>query len=293
MAIIKPSSGKSSAKILSYLEKGKPGEPGYKDPEKRFLAYSSDGYDNIKDIETEWRINRDAFGRQPRNEKERRSARAYAHFSISPDPKGFQGKTDAEINETLKEIGHDFAEKYLDGHQHAFFIHRDTDSPHIHVIANSINLKTEKKYQISLYEQNKLKQEFSDHIAKKYGFNTLKLRDSHDRIPSPVQHILQKNPNEYSWTEDLKSRIGLAVRGSSMPSDFKKELSKLGVEHEKKSFKAKNGKTISYDAYRLSPDKQGLERGWISPKKLGTDFRLEHIEREIESVMDARKSGDK
>ncbi|MFW7382388.1 MAG: relaxase/mobilization nuclease domain-containing protein [Oligoflexus sp.] len=288
MAIIKPSAGRSSAAMMHYLLGGKSKRSPEVDTEKRYLAYDSEGFDNHWDIEKNWKAVRDSEGIRYRDPERQAKLRAYAHFSIS-------AKEQLSDKQWI-EIGKEFAERYAPGHQFSLYIHRDTDHNHAHILINSVNMETGRRFHINNAEQSQLKEEFSQYLFDKYGIFHEELKHSKDRTPDQVIHQEKREPNYYSWQKDLKDRIARAKTSAISKDDFLKKLEQAGVRQETAVITNGKGRSYRGRGYRLLRDKDGIERPFVSEKKLGSDYKLSTVTREIagrQSVLEDRQAAAK
>jgi len=101
--------------------------------------------------------------------------RGYYHIvqSFSPDdPLDF---------ETAHEIGLKFAE-YFQGHQCVVATHMNTDHIHNHIIMNSVNFETGRKFHQSAREMQQAK-EFSNRLCQQYGLSVTETKADPHKIP--------------------------------------------------------------------------------------------------------------
>ena len=89
--------------------------------------------------------------------------RTYVHIvqAFSPD--------DDITPELAHEIGLRFAE-YFGGYQALVATHRNTDHIHNHIILNSVNMETGKKFHQSAAEMRQVK-EYSNKLCREYGLS--------------------------------------------------------------------------------------------------------------------------
>lgn len=102
--------------------------------------------------------------------------RGYYHIvqSFSPDdPLDF---------ETAHEIGLKFAE-YFQGYQCVVATHMNTDHIHNHIIMNSVNFETGRKFHQSAHEMQQAK-EFSNQLCLQYGLSITEAKADPNRIPT-------------------------------------------------------------------------------------------------------------
>lgn len=109
--------------------------------------------------------------------------RGYYHIvqSFSPDdPLDF---------ETAHEIGLKFAE-YFQGYQCVVATHMNTDHIHNHIIMNSVNFETGRKFHQSAREMQQAK-EFSNQLCLQYGLSVTETKADPHRIPAWKKKLRQ------------------------------------------------------------------------------------------------------
>lgn len=101
--------------------------------------------------------------------------RIYVHIvqSFSPD--------DDITPEVAHEIGLRFAE-YFGGYQALVATHRNTDHIHNHIILNSVNMETGKKFHQSAAEMRQIK-EYSNRLCREYGLSETETKSSFRTMP--------------------------------------------------------------------------------------------------------------
>lgn len=102
--------------------------------------------------------------------------RQFRQITIAPSPAGKKLS-----NETYLNIGVEIGEYYYDlGYQIIIVYHTDTDTPHMHLMPNSVNFRTGKMFSQSKGELNRFKVH-CNHIFAKYGL---------DMIGKPVEAMM-------------------------------------------------------------------------------------------------------
>ena len=101
--------------------------------------------------------------------------RTYVHIvqAFSPD--------DDITPELAHEIGLRFAE-YFGGYQALVATHRNTDHIHNHIILNSVNMETGKKFHQSAAEMRQVK-EYSNRLCREYGLSETETKSSFKSMP--------------------------------------------------------------------------------------------------------------
>ena len=271
MSIVKLSNGKSSAAMLNYLDCSKSGV----DREDRELVFSSLSGQNIFEIEDGFRMTRELHVKQGGVE--------YHHASLALDPDS--ASTPSMDDSKLINLAKDFVESFAPGHDYAVFIHRDTEHPHAHVLWNSVNFESGKKFHSSkkdLYRavaiKNSLDEKYGLEITPGFGEKSL----SPDFIKDRELRRFERDPLEYSWKEDLKSRIISARDKSETFDNYASNLSNLDVEL---TLRGKEDPKVTYKFL----DQNGKQRR-IREKNLGENYRREKIKNEIESRKHEREA---
>ena len=110
--------------------------------------------------------------------------RTYVHIvqAFSPD--------DDITPETAHEIGLRFAE-YFVGYQALVATHRNTDHIHNHIILNSVNMETGKKFHQSAAEMRQVK-EYSNRLCRGYGLSETETKSSFGAMPKWKSQLRNK-----------------------------------------------------------------------------------------------------
>ena len=262
MSIIKLSSGKSSAAMISYcyMEKnhralGPPGE--------RCTAWTNSlALEKPEQIESAWSLTREGFGKT--------DGIQYHHASLSLDP---SDEATAKISDKkLLRMAESFVKKHAPDHDYAIFIHRDKEHPHAHIVWNSVNHENGKKFHSSRDDLKKAI-EIKDNLDRENGLKVTEISKKADIIPDKVKRLHQRDPDAYIWTEDLKSRIEAALSDSASFEDYRSRLAQDGVAA------APRGKSGAI-TYSFS-DANGTERK-CRETRLGADYARERIDQLFE-----------
>ena len=116
--------------------------------------------------------------------------RGYYHIvqSFSPDdPLDF---------ETAHEIGLKFAE-YFQDYQCVVATHMNTDHTHNHIIMNSVNYETGRKFHQSAREMQQVK-EFSNQLCLQYGLSITETKADPNRIPAWKKRLGKTSSGRWS-----------------------------------------------------------------------------------------------
>lgn len=177
--------------------------------------------------------------------------RKYYHFKLSC----------AQSENATPEQSHKLAEELVQNlfseHECVIATHTDTETTHTHVVFNSVNFNTGKKYHCNNAAYAALKDKANE-LGVLNGFSSLDWREpSKDHITTAERQIQLKGGT--SWKEELREVITEALQQSTNFNDFQKHLEKYGV-----TLSRNTEKTISF----IHPDKQKAIRG----EKLGQNF---------------------
>lgn len=286
MPIIKPISGHTNTqRIASYLEKD--GRALARD----FFNLSWDeremeGYDPDLKVDVRWADEmdrtREAFGNdQPHGG---RPARTFKHYVISPDPKDNIG-----LNE-LQKLARAWAEQNFGDYQVAIIYHDDNEHgiPHAHVVVNNTNLVTGLRLQDPFprelnhdLQDIAMKQGLaflSDEDPEADGFVRLAKKDAESAVPVRTRQdaflsraerrVLESG--EYSWVNDIRSRVSTAKSLARNEAEFRQILDMLDVDVRDNSAKAKRADWI----YSLR-DQQTLR---VGGERLGYTYGKEALQ---------------
>ena len=170
--------------------------------------------------------------------------------------------TPAQCNQ----LGLELAERVAPNHQVAVYTHTDKDHIHNHIVINSINLETGKKYQ-SNKQQRELVKLQNDEICRKNGLSVPERDTAKLRYTQAESALLDKGKT--SWKDELRENIEHAKAHTSNFKDFSEHLEQKGI-----SFKVR-GKNVSYKPENVNK--------WVRGKTLGKDYDKGALEYEFES----------
>ena len=153
------------------------------------------------------------------------------HFVQSFDPK------DNVNYEMAHEIGLKLAEHFK-GFQVVVSTHQDTNHIHNHVVINTVNFETGKKFHQSKKDLEEIKN-ISNKLCLEYGLSVPKAKSKVDDIEINEYQVRQ---NLTSWKLKLEKDIDKSMRLANNKYEFIKEMNKLGY----KVTWNKNRKNITY-----------------------------------------------
>ena len=167
--------------------------------------------------------------------------------------------------EQCNQLGLELAEKIAPNHQVAIYTHTDKEHVHNHIVINSIDLETGRKYQSNKQQRDLVKQA-NDDICREHGLSVPERDTAKLRYTQAEKSLIEKD--QYSWKDDLREKIEHAKEHTSDFKSFSEHLEKLGIE-----FKVR-GKNVSYKSENVNK--------WVRGKTLGEDYDKGALEYEFE-----------
>src|SRR5699024_884317 len=191
---------------------------------------------------------------------------------------GVQGHTiiqsfkPGEVTEQqCNELGLQLAREIAPDYQVAVYTHNDKEHIHNHIIINSVNIDTGKKYQSNKAQRELVKQK-NDEICREHGLS-VPVKTSNLRYTQAERAILEKGQS--SWKDELRKAINVVKSRNSDFESFQSDLASFGIETKKR------GSTVSY----LHPEREK----WVRGKTLGADYELGGIENEFRRFNQSRE----
>ena len=172
-------------------------------------------------------------------------------------------KPDEVTPEKANQVGLELAKKLAPNHEVAVYTHDDTNHVHNHIVINSVNFETGKKYQAHGNEAIERARSLSDEVCKNHDLSIVTEHNASVRHTLAEQHLLEKN--KISWKDELREAIEYARDNSTNFDSFKRHLNDVyGVETKLR------GKTLSF--------KHPERERFIRANKLGADYEREGLE---------------
>ena len=172
-----------------------------------------------------------------------------------------------EVNEKqCNELGLELAKQIAPNHQVTVYTHNDKEHMHNHIVINSVNLETGKKYQSNNKQRDLIKQK-NDEICRSHGLSVPE-KNSEMRYTQSEYEMIKKGKK--SWKDDLRQKIELSSSRNIDFESFQDDLGSLGIKTKKR------GSTVSY----LHPESEK----WVRAKKLGSRYELRGLENEFEKT---------
>ncbi|MBR3918784.1 MAG: relaxase/mobilization nuclease domain-containing protein [Clostridia bacterium] len=137
----------------------------------------------------------------------------YYHF-VQSHPSGYA------IESTLAHrIAVEFAEKAFKGHECVVATHIDAEHIHSHIVFNSVNADTGKKYHSNKFTLNDIRN-ISDEICKKYGVQTLEKPVVNQRTDGITTGEYRSAMKGESWKIDLINVIDEVMKQAKTQKQF-------------------------------------------------------------------------
>lgn len=163
--------------------------------------------------------------------------------------------------EKANKIGLELAEKIAPNHQVTVYTHDDTEHIHNHIVINSVDIETGKKYQSNRKQMNLVK-EMSNKLCLENNLSVINFDKKSDvTYTLPEKALIEKNKT--SWKEEIRQVVDYAKENSSNRQEFVEHLNNFGIEFKE------TAKNVSY----LHPDHKKFVRG----KKLGNLYDKEAL----------------
>lgn len=237
MATIQRGTAKVANKLISYAEK---------------RAVVRDGVECSADFaKTQFKATREMWGK---------TDGIQAHHVIQ------SFKPNEITPEKANEIGAELAKKIAPGFEVAVYTHADKDHIHNHIVINSVNPETGKKYHAHGKEELFKIRAASDELCLENDLSVVKEHDSPVRYTLAEKALLEKG--EISWKDEVRRAIDQSKNEVFSLPDLEKSL-KDNFDIEMKL----RGDTISFK----HPDQKRFIRG----KSLGFNYEREGLEHEF------------
>ena len=167
--------------------------------------------------------------------------------------------------EQCNQLGLALAEKFAPNHQVAVYTHNDTDHVHNHIVINSIDLETGKKFNNNKQALRDLR-DFNDDVCREHGLSVPEKDTARLRYTQTEKAIADPNTKataQYSWKDEIREAIDQST--ATNMDEFKDHLSQYGIEIARVT-----PKSITYR--HLAEDKK------VRGRRLGEDYNKGGIE---------------
>lgn len=223
---------------------------------------------DIDDIHSDFQETRDFFDKD--------NGRQGMHFAASFSPKELSPNLLSDQEKCLQ-IGVQLAERISKGYESGVYVHIDQGHLHCHIVTNSVNYETGKKYHM---EKNTdlviIRSEF-DKICKQNGIEPLEMyRGQEIREKSAEKRI--KERGKVTWKQEIKNAIDYAKSNAHSFEEYKELLLEKGVE-----FYERGEKTKGY--VHLATQEAGNPKCKIRERNKALDggYHLEDVMKQIEA----------
>lgn len=179
--------------------------------------------------------------------------------------------------ETCHKIGVEFCEKiFKDEYQYVISTHTDKAHLHNHIIFNTTNIKTHKKYRSNKNSYNEL-QKISDELCSQYNLNIIPPKISKEK--GKTYKEWSENRKGTSFKSIMKRDIDECINIASSYEEFKIEMKKKGYEIKDYNSKGEYLKYISFKNENIGMNKFFRGRDTL----LGEKYTRENIQLRIVS----------
>ncbi|PTI50000.1 protein rlx [Staphylococcus xylosus] len=174
------------------------------------------------------------------------------------------------------QLGLELAEKIAPNHQVAVYTHTDKDHYHNHIVINSVDLETGKKYQSNKKQRDLVKKE-NDNVCREHGLSVTERGTAKMRYTQAEKGIVFDR-EEYSWKDELRELIENAKTHTSNLETFSEHLEEKGVEVKLR------GETISYKPENANK--------WVRGRTLGSDYEKGAIDYDHERHQEQQRESE-
>src|SRR5699024_11487753 len=115
--------------------------------------------------------------------------------------------------------------KLAPNHEVAVYTHDDTNHVHNHIVINSVNFETGKKYQAHGKEAIERARSLSDEVCKSHDLSVVKEHKASVRHTLAEQHILEKK--KMSWNDEHREEIEKAQDNSTKYESFNRYINEV------------------------------------------------------------------
>lgn len=189
-------------------------------------------------------------------------------------------KLDEVTPEQCNQLGLELAEKMAPNHQVAVYTHDDTDHVHNHIVINSIDLETGKKFNNNKQTLRDLR-DFNDEVCREHGLSVPEKDTARLRYTQTEKAIADPNTKstaQYSWKDEIREAIDQS-QATNM-DELKDHLNQYGIEIERVT-----PKSITYR--HQAEDKK------VRGRRLGEDYNKGGIEDGFERQIQRRQQQER
>lgn len=167
--------------------------------------------------------------------------------------------------EQCNQLGLELAQQIAPHHQVTVYTHDDKDHVHNHIVINSIDLETGKKFNNNKQALRDLR-DFNDDVCREHSLNVPEKDTARLRYTQTEKAIADPNTKstaQYSWKDEIREAIDQST--ATNMDEFKDHLSQYGIEIARVT-----PKSITYR--HLAEDKK------VRGRRLGEDYNKGGIE---------------
>ena len=185
--------------------------------------------------------------------------------------------------EQCNQLGLELAEKLAPNHQVAVYTHADTDHVHNHIVINSIDLETGRKFNNNKQALRNVR-DFNDEVCMEHGLSVPEKDTARLRYTQTEKAIADPNTKstaQYSWKDEIREAIDQST--ATNMEELQEHLNQYGITIERVT-----PKSITYR--HLAEDKK------VRGRKLGEDYNKGGIEdgfeRQIQRQQQTERDSD-
>ncbi|MEJ7405389.1 relaxase/mobilization nuclease domain-containing protein, partial [Staphylococcus epidermidis] len=177
--------------------------------------------------------------------------------------------------EQCNQLGLELAEKIAPNHQVAVYTHADTNHVHNHIVINSIDLETGKKYQSNKKQREFVKQK-NDEVCREHGLSVTE-RNATMRYTQAEKGLIEKGKS--SWKDEIRDAIEQSQATNF--EELERELNQLDITIDRVT-----NKTITYRHLKENKKVRGKNLGEQFDKgALENEFAIANERREFEQQL--------
>ena len=172
------------------------------------------------------------------------------------------------IADTIFELTQRFVEEYLGKEYEAVFaVHDNTSHMHSHIVFNSVNFRTGRKYRYEKGDWEKYIQPITNRLCEEYGFSTIELESDKLKVDDTHKQWDEYKNGPFVWSDMIRRDLDACIVQADSFEEFEKLL-------REKGYQLQHGKHFA-----VKP--QGMGR-FRRCKTLGEDYTEERIRERIQ-----------
>lgn len=184
--------------------------------------------------------------------------------------------------ETCFNVLEDFCKNYLgDEYDYVFAVHTDKEHMHGHIIFNSVNRITAKKYRYEKGDWEKYIQPVTDQIAQTY--NLLPLTYEKERIGVSHAKWAEKNLRKLNWKTIIRADVDYAIKNSSTWEEFLQNMKAMNYALDLRGYSTKHESNYITFCYKGDDGKIHKKRSYTLTSGESDDYSVQNIVKKIKS----------